>query len=70
MDNNFETFVLFYTAWHEGEMSLKDMREMVVAEIGEAGLTLAIEQFRAKRLEREAAGIFCTLYDTIKAEEK
>lgn len=67
MDNNFETFVLFYTAWNEGEMSLQEMREMLVVEIGEAGLSAALAIFREKRLEREAAGVFKTLYDTMQS---
>ena len=61
-NNNFETFVLYYTLWHEGDGTIYDMKKHVIAEIGEDGFAEAIEIFRQKRLEREAAGSKKTLY--------
>lgn len=63
MDQNFETFLLYYISWHEGEMTLAELKEMVIADIGQEGLTDALGTFRSKRLEREAAGDKRTLYD-------
>lgn len=65
----FETFVLFYVAWQEHEISLREMKEMILAEIGEEGLTKAIAVFRSKRLEREATASKKTLYDVLQEEK-
>lgn len=67
MDNNFDTFVLYYTAFHEGELTLAELKEMTLADIGEEGLKAALATFRSKRLEREAAGDKRTLYDATNA---
>ncbi len=49
-DENYETFHLYYTAWHEGEFkSLKELRAALVGDIGEDGLTKALVAFRHKR---------------------
>lgn len=50
MDNNFDTFILFYTAFHEGELTLTEMRKGIVDEIGEDGLNLALIAFKTARL--------------------
>lgn len=60
MGDAFETFLLYYTAWQEREVSLKEFKEYVLTDVGEDGLKKAIEDFRAKRLER---GNKNTLYD-------
>jgi len=61
VDNNLETFLLFYTAFHEGEMTIKEMRAGIVSEIGEEGLTLALVAFREAR-----QGLTTTYYEAHK----
>jgi len=68
VDPNFEAFVLYYTAFHEFELTTKDLKEMVILEIGEEGFKLALEIFTQKRLEREAVGDKRTLYEAMKNE--
>lgn len=64
--NPFEAFVLYYTAWQDGEISLSDMKEFILAEVGEEGMAEALNVFRQKRLEREAQGVKMTLYEYTK----
>jgi hypothetical protein len=66
MDSTFDALVLYYTAFREFEITLKEMKEMLVSEIGEEGLKQALEVFKQKRLEREAAGDKRTLYEATK----
>jgi hypothetical protein len=66
MDSKFDAFVLYYTAFHEFEITAKEMKEMLLLEIGEDGLKQALEVFKQKRLERETAGDKRTLYEATK----
>jgi hypothetical protein len=66
MDSKFDALLLYYTAFREFEITLKEMKEMLVSEIGEDGLTQALEVFKQKRLEREAAGDKRTYYEATK----
>jgi hypothetical protein len=66
MSKDFEVLHLYYMAWQEGELSLAEMREFVIDEIGRDGLERALEVFKSKRLEREGKGINKTLYDYTK----
>lgn len=65
MNANYETFLLYYVSCHEGEFVLSQMKQLLLAEIGEAGLLEAVAIFRSKRLERESQGIYKTLYETM-----
>lgn len=67
---NFEAFVLYYTAFHEGELNIKEFKEMLLADVGEEGLKEALAIFKQKREERLAAGDKRTLYDATKVEKK
>lgn len=60
-----ETFVLYYVCWHEGEFSLTEMRRLLVIEIGEDGLRIALAEFRKRRLERQQTGDFRTYYEVM-----
>jgi uncharacterized protein YqgQ len=64
MDANFEAFVLYYTAFHEYELNTKELKEMLILEIGEEGFAKALVIFRQEREreKREAAGDKRTLY--------
>jgi hypothetical protein len=57
-----DTFVLYYTCWHEGEFSLTEMRSALIADIGEDGFRLALAEFKKLRLEREKNGDYRTWY--------
>lgn len=65
MDSKFDAFVLYYTAFHEFEITTKEMKEMLLLEIGEDGLKQALEVFKEKRFEREAAGDKRTFYEAV-----
>jgi hypothetical protein len=65
-DANFDTFFLYYSSYHEGEFSLRDMKDMLLTELGEEGLKRAVAVLREKRLAREATGVFTTLYRHLK----
>lgn len=67
MDANFETFSLYYTAFHEFEFTTKELKEMLISEIGEEGFKQALITFRQKREERQAVGDKRTLHDVMKA---
>ena len=62
MSEHYELFVLYYTAWHEKEFDLAELRATVTSEIGEEAFKAVVAEFRAKRLERESQGDFRTLY--------
>lgn len=64
MDANYEAFLLFYTAFHKFEITLKEFKEMLVSEIGEDGLKAALVIFKEKIAER--AGQKGTLHDSMK----
>jgi hypothetical protein len=49
---NLDCFLLYYTAWHEGEFSLSSLKTQVVDEIGIEGLMAALAELRADRLHR------------------
>lgn len=70
MSDEFETFVMYYTAFHEGEFSLAEMKEALLLDLGADGFAKALAAFKAKRLEREAAGAKGILYDDLKKEKK
>jgi hypothetical protein len=61
-----DEFVLCYTAWHERELTLADMRQMLLGDLGEAGLVAAISEFREERLKREQQGDWRTYYEIMK----
>jgi hypothetical protein len=69
MSDEFETFALYYTAFHEGEFSLAAMKEALLLDLGADGFAKALADFKAKRLEREAAGVKGTLYDELKGNK-
>lgn len=48
MDANFEAFTLYYKAFHEFEITLKEFKEMLIADIGEEGFAKALVSFRAE----------------------
>lgn len=66
MDSKFDAFVLYYTAFHDFEINIKELKEMLLLEIGEDGLQEALVVFKQKRLEREAAGDKRTYYEATK----
>lgn len=66
MGDPFETFVLYYTAWHENEFSLSELKNLLLEELGTEGFEQALHTFKAKRLERYAEGDKRTLYDVLK----
>ena len=68
MSNEFDTFVMYYTAFHEGEFSLTEMKEALLLDLGADGFAKALADFKAKRLERLAAGVKGTLYDELKGK--
>lgn len=66
----YDAFMLYYTCWHEGEFSLLEMKQLLIDEIGQDGLTIAIAEFKKHRSERENNGDFRILYKVIKSEEE
>lgn len=66
MNANYEAFVLYYTAFHEWEFNSKELKEMLIAEIGEEGFKDALATFRQKWEEVKAAGDKRTLYEVMK----
>lgn len=66
MADPFETFVLYYTAWHEHEFSLPELKTLLLEELGTEGFESALHTFRTKRLERKSVGDKRTLYDALK----
>ena len=66
MDANYEAFLLYYTAFHERELSLKEFKEMLIAEIGENGVKAALVIFKQKIAER--AGEKGTIYDSMRTK--
>jgi hypothetical protein len=67
VNEDFDSFVVYYVAWHEGEFNLQTMKKMVLDDIGQEGLTNALIVFRAKRLERESRGDYRTLFQAMQA---
>jgi len=63
----FDTFMLYYTAFHEGEFSLVEMKENLLNELGADGFAKALFDFKAKRRELDTK---ITLYDELKKEKK
>lgn len=68
MDANFEAFVLYYTAFHEYELNTKELKEMLILEIGEEGFAKALIIFRQEWEKRQAAGDKRTLYAATKGD--
>ncbi len=75
MNLNWETFLLYYTAWHEGEFDrhedyedfgLRRVRRELIEDLGEEGFRDALAIFSEKVKSRAAAGINKTLYESIK----
>lgn len=66
MSPAYETFVLYYIAWHDKEFSLAEMKISLLSELGLDGFAEALGEFKAKRKEREAAGDYRTLFETMK----
>jgi len=64
----FEAFLLYYTAFHERELNTKELKEMLIAEIGEEGFKQSLVIFRQKWEELKAAGDKRTLYEVMKSE--
>lgn len=65
----YETLILYYTCWHDGEFSLSEMRRLLIDELGEDGLRISVEEFRKHRLERIANGECRIYYEVMKDEE-
>jgi hypothetical protein len=63
MNEDYETFVMCYEEWHEGNLNLQGMKTLILGEIGEERFHSALEEFRSRRLNRESSGEFRTLYD-------
>ncbi len=59
----FEAFLLYYTAFHEFEITAKELKEMLVAEIGEEGFKEALVVFKEEREKLVAAGDKRTYYE-------
>lgn len=66
-DPNYEAFLLYYTAFHEWEISTSDFKQMLTEEIGEEGVKDALSTFRAEREARFVAGDMRLLYDVQKS---
>jgi hypothetical protein len=66
----FEAFLLYYTAFHEYELNTKELKEMLIAEIGEEGFKQALVIFKQKQEERLVAGDKRTLYEAMKVCQK
>lgn len=66
MDANFEAFVLYYTAFHEYELNTKELKEMLILEIGEEGFVKALVIFRQEWGKRQDADDKRTLYEVMK----
>jgi hypothetical protein len=66
MDANYEAFLLYYTAFHEWEIGTKDIKDMLLSDVGEEGLKIAVSIFREERLKREENGDRRVLYDVLK----
>lgn len=62
-----DNFVLYYISWHDREISLVEMREMLVGDLGQDGLAAVIKEFREERQRREQAGDYRTYYEITKA---
>lgn len=69
MDSKFDAFVLYYNAFHERELTTKEFKEMLIAEVGEDGFKETLAIFRQKWEERQAAGDKRTLYEVMKSEK-
>jgi hypothetical protein len=67
MSHTLDTFLLYYTAWRDGEFDLRGMQEMMLSDLGKEAYDHAVSSFGQKVQERRAAGIKKTIYDSIKA---
>jgi hypothetical protein len=63
MDANYEAFILYYTAFHEFEISVKEFKDMLISDIGEDGFAQAIAIFKQDREKRESVGDKRTMYE-------
>ncbi len=65
----YETLILYYTCWHEGEFPFSEMRRLLIDELGEDGLHVAVAEFRKHRSERIENGECRIYYEVMKDEE-
>ena len=64
MNIELETFLLYYTCWHEGEFPLAEFKKSLLDEIGAEGLKSALNQFKGM------CGNYRTYYEFQKDLEK
>jgi hypothetical protein len=79
MDSNFESFMLYYVAWHDGEFGLsyegnpdfglRRMVRLLKEDVGQEGFNVALAIFGSVVQKRFASGIKKTIYQSIKDGE-
>ncbi len=66
---NFDTFLLYYIAWHEGEYTIREIKSILLSDLKKNGLEDALAEFRKKRMLRVSNGDFRTLFQVMKEDE-
>lgn len=59
MSHAFDTFLLYYASWHEGEFGLFEMKAQMLADLGRDGYNNAVAAFSEKlrELDEEQKGV-------------
>ncbi len=68
MAHELETFLLYYTCWHEHEFGLQEMKQLLLGELGVDGLGKALEEFRVMLLPFREVGDRRIYYDIQKVK--
>lgn len=67
MNEQLETFLLYYECWHEKEIDFTEFRENLISDLGEDGMKSAVSLFRDMCSPRWATGDRRTYYELMKS---